>query len=455
MFKQILYNLKISFLAQLSSVFVSIGMGLLLPKFISIEAYGYWQIFILYCTCFELSMFGIPNGIFLRNAGKIPLHAAFVKTTLIIVLSLSFIWCGVILTLSAEDANYSYVYKVLATALIVINIATFFSYILQSRNEIKYNALVNLLSNLIIAIGLCFLFVIRISDLCYYISVFLFAHIVRLLLLSFHEKNIFYEKININIKYGQELFVSISTGIKLIIIDYTTILVFGVIRLASEKYLGIILFSKLSFAFSIIMLAINFINQIVLSIIPSLRSLESNEIRNYYIKQRKMIGLFFCMMMFCYFPAVIFLRVWLPQYEESFLYMFLLFPLMVFEGKMQAIFSLFLKVLRYENLLLKINCLYSIILLSFSCLMLSQTANIYYVIVCIVLFSCFRSTLSELICSKLLGIKGISKNIILELCLVCIFYCLNYMNDNAFVAMILIFVILYFYYFKDDIRVDV
>jgi hypothetical protein len=203
------------------------------------------------------------------------------------------------------------------------------------------------------------------------------------------------------------------------------------------------------------MLAINFINQIVLSIIPSLRSLESNEIRNYYIKQRKMIGLFFCMMMFCYFPAVIFLRVWLPQYEESFLYMFLLFPLMVFEGKMQAIFSLFLKVLRYENLLLKINCLYSIILLSFSCLMLSQTANIYYVIVCIVLFSCFRSTLSELICSKLLGIKGISKNIILELCLVCIFYCLNYMNDNAFVAMILIFVILYFYYFKDDIRVDV
>ena len=290
-------------------------------------------------------MFGIPNGIFLRNAGKIPLHAAFVKTTLIIVLSLSFIWCGVILTLSAEDANYSYVYKVLATALIVINIATFFSYILQSRNEIKYNALVNLLSNLIIAIGLCCLFVIRISDLCYYISVFLFAHIVRLLLLSFHEKNIFYEKININIKYGQELFVSISTGIKLIIIDYTTILVFGVIRLASEKYLGIILFSKLSFAFSIIMLAINFINQIVLSIIPSLRSLESNEIRNYYIKQRKMIGLFFCMMMFCYFPAVIFLRVWLPQYEESFLYMFLLFPLMVFEGKMQAIFSLFLKVL--------------------------------------------------------------------------------------------------------------
>ena len=188
-----------------------------------------------------------------------------------------------------------------------------------------------------------------------------------------------------------------------------------------------------------------------------------------------MIGLFFCMMMFCYFPAVIFLRVWLPQYEESFLYMFLLFPLMVFEGKMQAIFSLFLKVLRYENLLLKINCLYSIILLSFSCLMLSQTANIYYVIVCIVLFSCFRSlwirrrtfvaassfapslttSFTIYVMSPILYSRTTGAVDFLELCLVCIFYCLNYMNDNAFVAMILIFVILYFYYFKDDIRVDV
>ena len=58
----------------------SVGQGLLLvfgfvqfliiPKYLSVTDYGFWQLYILYCTYTGLSHFGFSDGVLVRWAGK-------------------------------------------------------------------------------------------------------------------------------------------------------------------------------------------------------------------------------------------------------------------------------------------------------------------------------------------------------------------------------------------------
>lgn len=67
--RQIVKNISFSFCANLLSFLVSIFMVMFVPKFLSIDEYGKWQLFLFYMTYLGVFTFGWRDGIYLRYAG--------------------------------------------------------------------------------------------------------------------------------------------------------------------------------------------------------------------------------------------------------------------------------------------------------------------------------------------------------------------------------------------------
>ena len=63
---------KISYLSvsQILSLLVSVSLVIILPKFISVEDYGYWQLFILYSGYVGLFHFGYSDGLYIKLGGN-------------------------------------------------------------------------------------------------------------------------------------------------------------------------------------------------------------------------------------------------------------------------------------------------------------------------------------------------------------------------------------------------
>lgn len=65
----VLKKISYSFFANLVSLGVSIFMVMVVPKFLSPNDYGLWQLFLFYYSYVGFGAFGLEDGIYLRYAG--------------------------------------------------------------------------------------------------------------------------------------------------------------------------------------------------------------------------------------------------------------------------------------------------------------------------------------------------------------------------------------------------
>ena len=63
-------NLLYAFVAQGLSFILSALMSIIVPKVLSVNDFGYWQLFIFYTSYVGFFHFGFNDGIYLLNGGK-------------------------------------------------------------------------------------------------------------------------------------------------------------------------------------------------------------------------------------------------------------------------------------------------------------------------------------------------------------------------------------------------
>lgn len=409
-------NFKYALFAQIITVMVSFITGIILPKLISIEDFGYWQLFVFYCTCFEFSMLGIPNGFYLKFAGKLKISNTLVKKNFYIILLLSSLFACLLYCCTNQVLNLY-----LSIAILIINIGTYYSYITQSFNKIQVNAIANIFLNTVIVLGFCIAIILGFTDIKTYILIFIFSHFCKTIFLLYMNNKILKEKVVMKVNYFLQLRSLIKIGLILLLIDYTNVLALGISRLMCENHFGIILFSKLSLAISLILLVINFLNQVIMSLLPGLRRLNKDVIKTYYQKGRTLILSISLFSFILYEPAIKLFEVWLPNYVDSIVYIVLFLPYLIFESKMQIIFSLLFKVLRKEVLLLKINFIYLCCVLMNSYVLIFYYSDIEKMIMSILILSCIRSILAEVFLSKIFNSMVSFTKIIIEIAVAILF----------------------------------
>ncbi|MDQ2720963.1 MAG: hypothetical protein M3Z26_14545 [Bacteroidota bacterium] len=357
-----------AFVAQIVSILVSLVMTLGIPKILSLDQYGYWQLFIFYTGFIGFFQFGLSDGIYLRYGGKNfqELNKKTIKSQMVygflfqLIISLIIV---LVVFLSYIDRTRFIVITSTAIYLVIGNLITLLGFLLLATNNIKYYSKAVLIEKIsFIAILPLIIFSNKISYLTL-IELFLFSKLLSLVFLMLYFKN--YGSITLfNFKKSFSFIkINMIFGIVLMFSNIASTLIIGIGRFAIDNQWDITTFGKISLSLSATYFFLLLISQISLSLFPVLRQLNYQNQRSIFIRICDFLGIIMLGVFLLYFPLISFLRVWLPKYGDSLKYLIILMPICLFEGKMQMIHNTYMKSLNKQKMLLYINL--AVLLLSF------------------------------------------------------------------------------------------
>lgn len=418
-------NFSYTLISNLVSLLSSILVILIVPKLIGVEEYGYWQLYLFYSSYVGFLHFGWNDGIYLRYGGKNyeELDKSLFFSQFCMQLIFQLIIAGIIFgsaDIFAIDNKRIFVFKMTAICMVIINLRCMLLYILQSTNRIREYAQITMMDRIIYC---CLIFTFLVAgarENKLMIAADLIAKFISLIYAMYCCRDMVFRRI-LSICFNfRETIENISVGIKLMFANIASLLIIGVVRFGIEHSWGVSAFGKVSLTLSISNFMMLFINAVGIIMFPILRRTDEKKLPSIYLTMRDFIMVILLGALIVYHPLNVVLSVWLPKYADSLIYMALVFPMCVFEGKMALLNNTYLKTLRKEKLMLKINLIslgLSVILTILNTVLLK---NLNLAIVSIVILLALRCVLAEIFLAKILRIT-LYKDIVLELIMTLIF----------------------------------
>ena len=422
--RQLLKNFSYTIFSNFITLGVSTILILIVPKLIGIKAYGYWQLYMFYTSYAGIFVFGWVDGIYLRFGGqqydkldKGLFHSQFLMILMSQLLVSFFIF---IYSLFSSDSNMEFIFQMFAICLILYNMRGLILYILQDTNRIQEYALINSIGRIVYFCLAIIALLVGIKEYKLLIIVDLIGSAVALAFGVYSIRDIVFLKSNTFYWSFQEAWLNISVGIKLLIANFAGLLIIGVVRYGIQFFWGVSIFGKVSLTLSISNLLMTFISAISLVLYPMLRRISQEKATNLYLDIREILMIVLFFGLFLYYPIDYLLPIWLPKYQDSLVYMALLFPMCIYQGKFELLVNTFLKTFRYEKALLNINLislLFSVVVTAINVFFIH---NLTILMFSIILILWFQSSLGEFYLTRQLHI-AIFGDIVLETVIVIVF----------------------------------
>lgn len=449
--KKIFNNKKLIFsvVSQLITLLVSILMTVGVTKFISVENYGYWQLFIFYCSYIGLAHLGICDGLYLVYGGKKMevLDKSEIKGVFTVFILIQLI-IGIAVFIYATFFELVFerrlILQIISFLLLISNSQIFFGYILLATdNIVEYSKStfiekITLFSLIIVGI------VLHKTSLQSLIISFVFSKVISFCYLLTFYKNVFFQKIKMERKTIINL---VKIGSTLMISNIVSTLILGVGRYFIDKNWDIKVFGKISLSISLVYFVLVLLAQISFLLFPYLRNSSDENQKIIFVKLNTVISLTLKISVILYFPLIYVLKYFLPNYSESIHYLILLLPLCLYDGKMQILYASYFKNLFLQKKLLIIN------IISFSLSFVVSLVGSYIfkdlnvILLGIVISIILRSIISEIVIQKIYKIRD-NSSIVFELSFtgVIIFY--FFQNFNIYLLIAALMVIIGLSYFK-------
>lgn len=352
-------NLAFATASQGVSLLSSIIMSLIVPKALGVEDYAYWQLFLLYSSYTGLALLGVNDGIYLRLGGRryTELDQGRLKAQIITVCGFQVavgLACLAALFALGGDASRRLVFVLVVAYGLVANLTSCLRYVFQSTNLTQISSIADMLSKASFLV--CVLAVllsggatawpfITLYTVCQALSLAYILVCARKTLLARPRWT----------KVISDCRNDIVAGIKITISYYADSLIVGITRMMVDWRLGLATFGKISFAFSLTNFVLGFIGQVSMVLFPVLKRLDGAEQRHKYLQIRSALHVLLPLAYLLYVPVRVILGWWLPQYEESLLYLALTLPLCIYSCKANFLFDTYLKMGRHEGVLGAVN----------------------------------------------------------------------------------------------------
>lgn len=433
-------NFSYTLTSNLISLLVSILVVLVVPKLIGIEDYGYWQLYMFYIAFVGFLHFGWNDGVYLRYGGKrydeLDKNLFFSQFYMLVIAQ--FIIAGLIgisTFVFIQGNDRIFIFQMIALGLVIVNVRLMLLFILQSTNRIKEYAQITLVDRILYSLLISIFLMIGIRDYKILIVADIIAKLISLCFAIYCCKDIVFQKFS-KFRFSiNEAILNINVGIKLMFANIASMLIIGVIRFGMERSWDVSTFGKVSLTLSIANLMMIFINAIGIVLFPVLRRIDGEKLSSIYVTIKNLLMLILFGILLLYYPLKVFLADWLPNYADSLIYMALLFPMCVYEGKMALLINTYLKTLREEKLLLKINLVSLILSIKFTILTAFLLKNLDLTVLSIVILLAFRCILAEILLAKLLGVT-VLKDLFLETVMVIIFITVAWYVNSWLVVLL-------------------
>lgn len=397
----------------------------IVPKLIGVEDYGYWQLYLFYSSYVGFLHFGWNDGIYLRYGGKeykeLNKELFFSQFWMLIIFQvlIGAVIMGVSIAFSS-DTNRLYIFEMTALCMFIVNVRLMLIFILQGTNRIKEYAQITMMERVIYCCLILLFLFIGIRQYKLLISADIIGKLVTLVYAMYCCKDIVFNKVSafyLNIK---ETVMNVSVGIKLMFANIASMLIIGVVRFGIERSWDVSTFGKVSLVMSVSNLMMIFIDAVGIVMFPVLRRTNEDKLPTLYTTMRTFLMVPLLGLLVAYYPLKSILPIWLPKYTESLMYMALLFPMCIYEGKMALLINTYLKTLRKEKLMFVFNLLSVVLSIILTILFTIVFKNLSLAILSIVVLLAFRSALAEVFLSRILNVS-VYKDIFLEMAMTLIF----------------------------------
>lgn len=433
--------------ANLISLGVSLITSFVLPYFISVEDYGYWQLFILYAGYVGFFSFGFNDGVHLNyatcsyNNDTAKKFHSF-KTLLLAMSGVETL--GLILFLTfAIGPVYGKYYTLLFAALNIIPVLVngLFTYMNQATMRFKQYAIGNTLDKLIFAVMMVVLLIAGCKNYVFYIAAYTAA---RYLVIGYHfvsSKLVFTEKALPLKELKPEIYNNFTSGFALMIATLLNGSIIVGSRLLIENQFGIAEFGAYSFANHALVIASQFISAIASVFYPIMKRCKDEELEKAYGTFDKSSTLLSAALLVSFYMAVIVIHLVYKQYSSILTYFSFVYPLFIFQCKSNLLIINTYKVKGQPVKLAFRNALGIVIHLVFVFAAYYIFGTVYAIAVAVLVSYCIWYYLSQIMVCKESS-WAVRKTMFLDLILTCVFIVINlateYMFNGSFYVMTLL-----------------
>lgn len=431
--KVVFMNLYYTVAANFITLGISVLLNLLVPKILNVREYGYWQLYLFYSTYVGFFHFGWIDGIYLKIGGenyddlnKQELGSQF---WYLFIFEVFISFAVAVFSLIAFSDEKAIILLLTAVVSVITIMKSFIFYIFQSTNRIREYAQISRGDRFIYVAFLAIYFLIGGRNYLYLVVL----DIISKLLITLWGMNRIKDMLNVSlIKFKiivPEITDNLKIGSNLMLSNVASMLILGVFRQFVETKWSIEVFGKLSFTLSISNMFLTFINAVGVVMFPILRRTNPQNLSKVYLMLRNLFVpiTYICLLLFM--PSKIILEMWLPQYKESLLFMGILFPMVIYEGRMSLLINTYLKTIRKEKTILKVNLVALLLTVVVSWITVFIFDDLKLTVVAIILVIAFRCIYAELSLATELDIAVIMPTIF-ESLLTAVFICGNLFLDE-------------------------
>ncbi|PEJ71703.1 lipopolysaccharide biosynthesis protein [Bacillus wiedmannii] len=454
--KKFARNFSYTFIANILSIIISTVLLLIVPRFIDVSNYGYWQLYIFYSSYISYMSLGLTDGAYLRYGG-------WEYSDLRKPIFVSQYWFLVVFDLIANSAIFLYYISIATDTSKTIVVAltcltgvlvvprSLLTFMLQATNRIKEFSIIIILERSIYFILVIVFLMNGIKDFEYLILADVIGKITSVIYSFFVCRELVFGKFESIKTSAKEIYVNISVGSKLLFANFASLLIIGIVRFFIERNWSIEVFGKVSLTLSIANMLLLFINAIAVVLFPALRRTSQENLPFIYKTIRTTIMIPLVGLLIFYYPAKVILSAWLPQYADSLIYMALLFPMCLYESKMLLLINTYLKTLRKEKWMLIINLITVVMSLLLTCISVFLFNSLHLTILCIIFLLAFRCIVAEIYLARFLKVE-VKKDIMLEIIITIIFIVISwYLSVILALCIYLVVYIIYLIIKKNDI----
>ena len=292
----------------------------LIPKYLSLESYGYWQLFCLYSSYAGILHVGFCDGILVRWAGKrlgdIGDEVRVAFRFLLLEQVVAIIPLGLLIYFLLTPP-YQWIGLIILPFAFTVNLTTFFRFTAQSIKKFPFLTAVSVgrgLIQLIIVVGL---FVSGSLNYQYVIIATLIAHIIAVIVFTFRFRQDLSGKMpafSSLLSFGYR---NIGVGIFILLGNFVVDLFLTIDRLMVSFFFELEQFAVYALALSVALMANTVVRAISDVFFPYLSGAAIQFRSQAYQIGKSAIIIAGAAILAAYFPVVLFIEFYLPRYTGS------------------------------------------------------------------------------------------------------------------------------------------
>ena len=333
----------------------NIFTGLIIPKLLGVNNYGYYKIFTLYLGYAPLFHIGFVDGVLLKHGGEnyniLNREKFRFNTRFFFIMQTSISLIIVIMSLLVLGGIYKFIAIMVGIDTSITNISSYYQYISQCTMRFRELSLRRFLQSFlkILLVVVCYVLykkkiLLELSSY-YYIIALVLIDLLLLVWYVFTYREITFGNAEHYNNAKERIIEYFKSGIIVTIAFQLSNLVFSLDRQFVSLLFDTNVYGTYSFAYSLVSMATVIISAISLVLFPTLkRKSEESIVRDFADSIALISGLVF-LALIGYYPLSSFIRWYLPNYEDSLLYLRIVFPGLAISSCITTIIFTYYKVL--------------------------------------------------------------------------------------------------------------